>query len=274
MVSSSSSWGSVFRRLPLHLREGWRMVRQTRYDAGNDFARYPLAALARMYVSKKWHLFQSNLFLRPQVAAGARPYVYLGLHRQPESSVDVIGSWFSDQPSFIRTIARSIPLGHDLYVKLHISDVDGWPLRFYRDLESIPAVKIIGPTADSRRLLDGAALTITNSGTMAYEAGLLGKPAITFARVHFNELPTVRYCATPPDLPLLIEEQLARAPRPGDDAAIVEFMARMFAWSFPGMPNRSIFDTALKDSDLSSLVNAYQRLYDGFAPEHPRDRAS
>lgn len=273
VLSSSSSWGSVLKRLPMHLREGWRMVQQSRFDAGNDFARYPLSALARMYARKKWHLLQSNLFLRPQVTAGTRPYVYFGLHRQPESSVDVLGSWFSDQPNFVRTLARSIPLGHDFYVKLHVSDVDGWPLRFYRMLEAIPAVKIIGPTADSRGLLGGAALTITNSGTMAFEAGLLGKPAITFSRVHFNELPTLRYCATPPDLPALIDEQLARRPLPGDDAAIFEFMARMFAWSFPGLPNRSIFDTALRDSDLASLVGAYQKLYDGYAPPEPHERA-
>jgi hypothetical protein len=151
-------------------------------------------------------------------------------------------------------------------VKLHISDADGWPLRFYRQLEAIPGVKLVHPTADSRRLLTGAALTITNSGTMAYEAGLLCKPAITFSRVHFNELPTVRYCESPPALPALIDEMLQRRVSDDDERAVIDFMTRMFAWSFPGMPNRGVFDSPLGEADLHSLVLAYQKLFDRYAP--------
>jgi hypothetical protein len=264
--SSSSSWGGVLQRLPGHVREGWRLLMNSRHDAGNDFARYPLHSIAAMYLRKKLNLLSASLRLRTVDAPSQRPYVYFGLHRQPESSVDVLGAFFSDQLYLIRTIARSIPVGHDLLVKLHISDADGWPLSFYRQLEAIPAVKLVHPTADSRRLLLGAALTVTNSGTMAFEAGLLCRPAITFSRVHFNELPTIRYCQSPPALPALIDEMLQRKVTDADETAVIEFMTRMYAWSFAGMPNRGVFDSPLGESDLRSLVQAYQALYDRYAP--------
>jgi hypothetical protein len=270
--SSSSSWGGVLKRLPGHFRDGWALLEQSRYDAGNDFARYPLTDIAGMYLRKKLNLLQANLRLETIVKPTGRPYLYFGLHRQPESSVDVLGSWYSDQANLIRTIARSVPVGYDFLVKLHISDADGWPLRFYRELEATPSVKLVHPTADSRLILTGASLTITNSGTMAFEAGLLGRPAITFARVHFNELPTVRYCEAPPKLPALVDEMLARQPAPGDEDAIVEFMSRMFAWSFAGMPNRGVFASALSSQDLDSLVVAYDRLMTRYAPASPRER--
>lgn len=270
--SSSSSWGGVLRRLPGHFRDGWDLLKQTRHDVGNDFARYPLSSIAAMYLRKKMNLLQANLRLKTIDAPSSRPYVYFGLHRQPESSVDVLGSWYSDQPNLIRTIARAIPAGYDFLVKLHISDADGWPLSFYRDLEAIPSVKLVHPTADSRRILTGAALTVTNSGTMAFEAGLLGKPAITFARVHFNELPTVAYCESPTQLPALVDEMLARSAEPGDNAAIEEFMTRMLAWSFAGMPNRGVFASPLSGQDLESLVVAYDRLMARYSPETPLER--
>jgi hypothetical protein len=264
--SSSSSWGGVIKRLPGHLREALRLIRNSRHDAGNDFARYPLRCIASMYLRKKFYLLDADLRLRTLDAPTPGPYVYFGLHRQPESSVDVLGAFFSDQINLIRTIARSMPVGHDLLVKLHISDADGWPVSFYRQLEAIPAVRLVHPTADSRRILLGAALTVTNSGTMAFEAGLLCRPAITFARVHFNELPTVRYCDSPPALPALIAEMLKRQPTEADEAAVIEFMGRMLAWSFPGMPNRGVFDSPLAETDLQSLQLAYRTLFDRYAP--------
>jgi hypothetical protein len=258
---SSITWGSVLRRLPLHFAAGWQLLLQARYDAGNRFARYPLIDIAKMYLRKKRNLLQANLFLKTHDEASNRPYVLFGLHRQPESSIDVVGAYFSDQTYLIRTIARSIPAGYDLLVKVHISDADGWPLRFYRTLEAIPAVRLISPTSDTRKLLLGAELTVTNSGTMAYEAGLLGRPAITFSRVHYNELPTIRYCTSPTELPELIDELLRRGRKPGDDVAIEAFLARMYAWSAPGLPNREIFSVPLTDLDLESLINAYEALF-------------
>jgi hypothetical protein len=257
---SSTSWRGVWQRLPAHLIEGWRLLVQARHDAGNAFARYTLADILGMYLRKKVNLIQADLFLKTHRAPGTRPYVYFGLHRQPESSVDVVGASFSDQAAFVRTLARSLPAGYDLLVKLHASDADGWRLRFYRNLEALPGVRLIDPLADSRRLLRNAALTITNSGTMAYEAGLLGLPAITFSRVHFNQLPSVHYCDSPVALPALIDRLLGSQTRPDDDA-IEAFLARMLAWSFPGMPNRAIFRAHLTPEDLASLARAYHALH-------------
>jgi hypothetical protein len=257
---SSMSWGNVFRRFPLHLQAGWQLLLNTRYDRGNDFARYTLPSLIRMWLQKKINLHQSRALIRLQNGNGSRPFLLFGLHRQPESSIDVIGAYYSDQYLLVQTIARSMPLGYELLVKLHISDVDGWPSRALKQFAALPGVRLISPLADSRELLKRAAMVVTNSGTMAYEAGLMGKPAITFSKVHFNSLPTVRYCSSVVALPALIDELLSRQPQTDDDQRVLDVVTEFIAHSFVGMPNRSVFHSALTDNDLESLVSAYRAL--------------
>jgi hypothetical protein len=154
-----------------------------------------------------------------------------------------------------------MPVGYELLVKVHMSDADGWPAAFFQDLAAIPSVRLIDPQADSRKLLNGAALTITNSGTMAYEAGLLGRPAITFSRVHFNVLPTVHYCGSIVELPQLIDKTLRRAPQPDDEQRIIAVLSEFFAHSFAGLPNRALFYSDLTDTDLEGMVGAYRALH-------------
>jgi hypothetical protein len=266
--ASSSSFGQVIARLPLHVREGLRLIRQARHDRGNNFARYSLLEIAGMYLRKKKNLVTAGLCLRlPHNIEPNRPFALFGLHRQPESSVDVLGAYYSDQPNLIRTIARSLPAGYEFFVKIHASDADGWPLSFYRGLQSIPAVRLIPPGVDSRALIEQASIVITNSGTMALEAALLGRPAITFGRVHFNPLPSVRCCTTPTLLPQLIDELLQRKPAPEDEERVVEFMAQMHAWSFAGLPNRSVFNQSLTQNDIRILQQAYTALFEFTAAE-------
>ncbi len=172
-------------------------------DVGNDYTRYTIPRLVQMYLQRRWNLLQ--IVLKPPYdRMGDRPLVLYALHMQPESSIDVFGSYFADQVVLIEQIARSLPATHDLYVKAHPDDVDGRPLSFYRRLKTIPGVKIIDPRMDSRPLMRTCDLVFTVSGTIAYEAGLLQIPAITFARNFFQR---------PPDGPLLRLPQAVAAAR-------------------------------------------------------------
>jgi len=46
----------------------------------------------------------------------------------------------------------------------------------------------------------------------------------------------------------------------------------MLAWSFAGMPNRGVFASPLSTQDLDSLVEAYERLMQRYAPDAPLER--
>jgi len=151
---------------------------------------FPLAVIRLSNVIKyRWFKYTKpfeDISLPP-----ARPYVLYALHQQPESSIDVQGAFFSNQVELIKSIARSVPSTHDFYVKDHRSCIGERPLRFYKTIKSIPGVRLIDPFVDSHRLIKHADLVISVSGTIAYEAALFGRPAMSVANMYFGPILTV-----------------------------------------------------------------------------------
>jgi Capsule polysaccharide biosynthesis protein len=258
---SSTSFRHVLKRLPGHLRLGLSLLKDAMDDPRNTFARYSIWQLVKIYAAKKRNLAQLPRIRFHDPEQQTRPFFLHGLHRQPESSVDVMGAFFSDQLALVRNLARATPVTHDLYVKTHISDADGWPLGFYRELERIPGVKLINPQVQSRELLERCALVITNTGTMGLEAALLGKPAILLSKVHFMHLPNVHYCPALPEIPALVQSLLKTEANPPNDETLVAAMATILASSFKALPNRRVFDQGLTADDLDILGVAYEHLY-------------
>jgi len=117
-----------------------------------------------------------------------RPYILYALHQQPESSIDVQGAFFSNQLELIKSISRSVPSTHELYVKDHRHCIGERPLRFYKTIKRIPGVRLINPFIDSHQLIKHADLVISVSGTIAYEAALFGRPAMTVAPMFFGPI--------------------------------------------------------------------------------------
>jgi hypothetical protein len=259
--TSAGSITDVAARLPLHTRLLFRAMMEARSDRGNRASRYTVADLARMYFRRRVNLLELKA-ARPYDEGVVSPYALYTLHTQPESSIDVSGSFFSDQIALIGQIARSLPVQTRLYVKIHPSDMDGKSLSFYRRILAIPGVRIIGPRIPSRGLLFGSSLVFTVTGTIAYEAGLLGMPAITFAKLYFNQLPSVHYCESISELPTLVAQVLRARPTEGEAerASIVEFLANLYADSVPGDVNR--IHEPLTSEDLDTLAVAYRRLFE------------
>jgi hypothetical protein len=262
LKASVSHFSEVLRMLPRHARLFWGLVRRARWDRGNDYARYTIPAIMRMYLRRRVNLVLYKM-LRPYRTPADKPFCLYALHTQPESSIDVGGSWFSDQLALVTFIVRALPVSHELYVKIHPTDIDGKPLAFYRALAKIPGVRVIAADVDSRQLVQRASLILTLTGTIGYEAALLGKPVIAFANNYFNGLPTVRYCGSPPDLAPLIDAQRDAVPPEDLDARIVTFLAYLKAQSFGGEVNRMYLPSAdaLDSADLAHLQKAYERLY-------------
>ncbi len=262
LKKAARSFTDVARMLPQHARLFLSALKASRLDAGNTFNRYTVIDLMRMYVRRRRNLLA---YRRAHVwrAPADGPFCIYALHTQPESSIDVAGSYFSDQAALVTVIARSLPVSHELYVKVHPTDVDGQPVSFYRRLASIPGVRLINHDEDSRALVERASIVFTLTGTIGYEAALRGKPVIAFARNYFNTLPTVLQCEAPPQLPGLIDRALAMQPDAKMHARIVDAVAALRACAFDGEVNREYGEhpTALTDQDLSALQDAYDALY-------------
>jgi hypothetical protein len=160
------------------------------------------------------------------------------LHKQPESSVDVIGSPFTNQYEVIRALTRLLPFGWEIWVKEHPNAIGDRSLQDYRDLKRLPGLRLIDPFADTHGLLLRAGLTVSISGTACLEAGLLGKPAITIAEMYFDGVLLRNgfnpYQATHGDFARIVEEAAGMAAKP-PDSHIEDYLAWNVAQSFPGL---------------------------------------
>jgi hypothetical protein len=81
-----------------------------------------------------------------------------------------------------------VPATHELWVKEHSNAIGDRSVSWYRTVKSIPGVRLIDPYADTSSLISRADLVISASGTVCFEAGILGIPAATFATMFFSPL--------------------------------------------------------------------------------------
>jgi hypothetical protein len=251
---------SITRMLPRQIRYFRQVARWARHDAGEKHHRWTLADLLRMYVGKRAALARTRLRMDFQSRIGSRPFVLYAVHVQPESSIDVYGAFFSNQEELVRHIARSTPATHDVYVKIHLANTGEQATAFYDRLKRIPGVVVIGPNVPVRALLERCSIVFTVSGTMAYEAGLLGRHAVTFARMFFDRLPTVHHCDTPPALPALVSRILAEPERDRTEE-IVAAVAELHAASFPGEFTARGGGKVFGPDDVRRLGAAYRALH-------------
>lgn len=199
----------------------------------SDPTRFNLSWLLKKRMGEVFNRYRLR-GVRFQEALQGERFILYPLHKQPESSVDVLGDFYSDQLNLIKQIVRSLPVGYKLYVKEHSNAIGDRPISFYREVEKLPNTKLISPMADSFHLLKLTSLVVTVSGTMAYEAGLLGKPAITFSDMFFSKLPSVRYCSAVRKLPEIIVELIGYNSRPSDEVEKINFLEFVCINSFSG----------------------------------------
>jgi hypothetical protein len=262
LKAAATDFADVVKMAPRHARVFWALLTKSTVDSGNDYSRYPIPRIIGKYFRRRANLVRFKL-LPPYTQPGSAPFCLYALHTQPESSIDVSGSYFSDQIGLIMFISRSLPASHELYVKIHPTDVDGKSLAFYRQIARVPGVRLINYDVSSRDLVARASIVFALTGTIGYEGGLLGKPVITFARNFYNGLPTVHYCDSPPSLPTLISSLLNAGPPKDLRERQLAFLANLKAQSFEGEVNRMYQPNAerLSSQDLQRLGEAYDTVY-------------
>jgi hypothetical protein len=116
-------------------------------------------------------------------------FAFYPLHAEPEVSLLVYGRPFINQIEVIRSIADSLPVDMLLLVKEHPWMVGKRKDSWYRKLLEIPKVRLVGPVTEARTVIKSSELTFVIAGSVAFEAAILGKPAITMGHVPFNILP-------------------------------------------------------------------------------------
>lgn len=119
-------------------------------------------------------------------------YALFPLHVQPENSIDVLGSFYSNQIELVKNIVRSLPYGMKLLVKEHSNSLGSKGYRFYRELKNIKNVELIGSQNSNFQLYKEVKIVFSISGTSCYESAMLGIPSIVFTPIFFDGFSTIR----------------------------------------------------------------------------------
>jgi hypothetical protein len=135
-------------------------------------------------------------------------FVFMPLHVQPESSVDVMGRSWRDQAYTATVLADALAgQGITLAVKEHAHfmwrrDPDFWP-----PFDAHPNIAALDPFADSRTLARDAVFTVTATGTVGLESALQGLPVVSGAKMPWTALGNVAHVPEPDDLPAFVADR-------------------------------------------------------------------
>ena len=181
---------------------------------------YPITSLTQLKLSSKLsnrvrvafnRFFLRHLLYYTELENIHGKIAYFPLHVQPESSIDVMGPYYSDQMKLIKDILRSLPFDFTLVVKEHPNFLGQRGLPFFQTLRNLPNVRIVHPYTSTFDVLKRASLVFTVTGTTAFEAGMLGVPSIIFIKTFFSEMPNIYLCRDVEFLKLLITKILDKS---------------------------------------------------------------
>lgn len=126
----------------------------------------------------------------------SKPYVYFALHYEHERSTNPDGDDFHDQFKAIQCLRKMLPETIDIIVKEHPSQflVTGRGSRgrsplFYNLIRNTKGLRIIDVNENSVQLIQNSLFISTITGTVALEASILGKKALTFGSTWFPDCP-------------------------------------------------------------------------------------
>lgn len=136
------------------------------------------------------------------------PYVYMPLHLIPESTTFSMAPFWINELTTIEIVSKSIPAGWRLYVKEHQAMLGERSMEFYKKVRNIPNVRLVrfNYYDDPKPWIENARAVITITGTSAYEAALLGKPAFVFGDVPFAVIKGVTRIRAIEDLPQMFRD--------------------------------------------------------------------
>jgi hypothetical protein len=178
---------------------------------------------------RKMRLTGAGLFATE--AELTEPFVFFGLHLQPEATTLVRGQFFQDMLSVVRNFALSLPAGYRLAVKEHDVMFGRRPVQFFRELQRMPNVVIVSPYASGPNLVRQAAAIAVVTGTVGWDGILLGKPVVVLGEPFFACYRGVAHVTDPTRLPQVMKELLAGPPP--DPAERETFVAAVLACLVP-----------------------------------------
>ncbi|MBB3699814.1 hypothetical protein KMW28_01765 [Flammeovirga yaeyamensis] len=117
-----------------------------------------------------------------------KKFVFFTLHMQPEASVDVVGNYYDNQLHMIKQVWKFIPSDWYIVIKEHSNAIGNRSKDFFKDFKKHRNAILLNETESSHEVIKKAQCIFSISGTVAYEAALMGVTSFTFANIFFNRL--------------------------------------------------------------------------------------
>ncbi len=155
-------------------------------------------------------------------------FIYYPLQVTPEASINTPAPFYVDQMRAIDAIRLAMPPDCALVVKEHWAAIGFRSFDFIRRVRRLPGVLIARYSLSSRELVLRASLTCAVTGTAAFEAFLLGRPALALG-------PGLSHWALGCDRASgsLRDEIAARIDRPLSDQTTIERVATLLSIRYP-----------------------------------------
>jgi hypothetical protein len=170
----------------LHAKKPWKLTLRAfistfyhlAHSLGNFEERYERLSRSWFEAWTSWRkmMLGKNDFNKDFSAQ--HPFIFYPLHVDPEASTMVLSPWHTDQINVIEALAKSMPAKMLLVVKEHAPMLGKRPRGFYKTISRIPRVVLLGPEHNGLSLVQKASLVTVITGTAAWEAMRIGKPAI------------------------------------------------------------------------------------------------
>lgn len=162
------------------------------YQLFKDLAKsdYRGQAYSRYKLKKEYKRYRKML---PHDVDLDQPYVYFGLHMQPEKSTSSWGGKYCDQALALEHLSSILPEGWKIIVKENPKQT--YFMRnpeFFKRLERIPNLELVSTEFNTYELIKNSKICATVTGTIGWEAITGGKPTIIFGwGVWYKTLPGV-----------------------------------------------------------------------------------
>lgn len=168
----------------------------------NPFKRFIYLIL---YSIRKFYLYSS--FNKYFSIVENEKYVYLPLHYVPESSTFVKSPQHVNEMTLIEAISKTMPINWKLYVKEHPAMIGERSFKFYKRCNRLHNVKLVKSNhyKDPKNWIEQSLAVVTITGTSAFEAAMLNKPAIVFGESVYNVLSNVKVAKNYDELKSLFE---------------------------------------------------------------------
>lgn len=121
-----------------------------------------------------------------------RRFAYFPLHKEPETSLQLMSPEHFNQHAAILSIARDLPAGVLLAIKENMWSLGRRPTDFYEQVADLKNVVFLDLRENGIDCARQADFTVTITGTAGFEAAVMGKPVVTFGRHNmYSVLPHV-----------------------------------------------------------------------------------